>query len=172
MTSAAHFCCVMLTLWPNNDGIASRPLQYEDTGVHSAYVLSDVARNVVFNHSRVHGAQTPLFLYLATQTAHAPYEAPADVLSKYNHIMYVCVTLQHQDSPILGGAYPQQSIKNTKRLWSTLLVPAGAFLCLPPCLLPHVRALLHLHSFICTFPKCIFPCQPKVQRQEAICCIN
>ena len=50
------------------------PLQFEDTGEDSAYVFGRVAAAVVANHSRDH-AGSPLFLMLATQTTHAPYEA-------------------------------------------------------------------------------------------------
>ena len=46
-----------------------------------------VSREGIANHSRDHATQ-PLFLYLAMQTTHAPYEAPEDVLAKYSHISY------------------------------------------------------------------------------------
>jgi len=69
--------------WTRND----RPLQFEDTGEWSPYVFSRVSREVIANHSRDHATQ-PLFLYLAMQTTHAPYEAPEDVLAKYSHISY------------------------------------------------------------------------------------
>ena len=48
---------------------------------------SRVGREVIANHSRDYAAH-PLFLYLAMQTTHAPYEAPADVLAKYDYITY------------------------------------------------------------------------------------
>ena len=69
--------------WHRND----QPLQFEDTGVYSPYVFSRVGREVIANHSRDYAAH-PLFLYLAMQTTHAPYEAPADVLAKYDYITY------------------------------------------------------------------------------------
>ena len=69
---------------------SGHPLQFDDTGEDSAFVLSRVAGEIVGNHTRDYGAsaQSPLFLYLATQTTHAPYEAPADVLAKYDYINY------------------------------------------------------------------------------------
>eukprot|EP01050_Picozoa_sp_SAG11_P001294 SAG11_NODE_55_length_19449_cov_28.630135_3_plen_450_part_00 len=69
--------------WTRND----RPLKFEDTGEWSPYVFSRVSREVIANHSRDHATQ-PLFLHLAMQTTHAPYEAPDDVLAKYSHISY------------------------------------------------------------------------------------
>ena len=69
---------------------SGHPLQFEDTGEDSAYVLSHVAGEVVANHTRDFGAgaQSPLFLYVATQTTHAPYETPAYVLAKTDYITY------------------------------------------------------------------------------------
>ena len=66
----------------HNDKIVSRP----DNGTYS----NDLYTNILLNQiKKYHGDGKPLFMYLSFQVAHSPFQAPEDVIKKYEDMYKV-----------------------------------------------------------------------------------
>ena len=71
-----------LPLFMRNDKIVSRP----DNGTYS----NDLYTNIMLNQiKKYHGDGKPLFMYLSFQVAHSPFQAPEDVIKKYEDVYKV-----------------------------------------------------------------------------------
>jgi arylsulfatase A-like enzyme len=71
-----------LPLFMRNDKIVSRP----DNGTFS----NDLYTNIMLNQiKKYHGDGKPLFMYLSFQVAHSPFQAPEDVIKKYEDVYKV-----------------------------------------------------------------------------------
>jgi arylsulfatase len=66
-------------LFMRNDKIVPRP----DNGTYS----NDLYTNIMLDQiKKYHGDDKPLFMYLSFQVAHSPFQAPEDVLKKYEDV--------------------------------------------------------------------------------------
>jgi arylsulfatase A-like enzyme len=71
-----------LPLFMRNDKIVSRPYN----GTYS----NDLYTNIMLNQiKKYHGDGKPLFMYLSFQVAHSPFQAPEDIIKKYEDVYKV-----------------------------------------------------------------------------------